>query len=115
MKIARNWFTSNDFTFNSIVASEGPASCALCAITGCASCANPCCDKALLCAPISSDEGQVYHELTGLNSGISTDLCSQDFSQAFADMATAILKHNGIDQMCFPVKADSDRYAIVCI
>ncbi len=86
-----------NFKFNAIVASqEGIASCALCAITGCSSCTNPCCDKSLFCANISQSRGQKYIDLQTQTGGVYGDLCTQNFAPAFADMAQAVIEHNQI-------------------
>lgn len=85
-----------DFKFNAIVASEAPYSCAVCALSGCATCSNPCCDTSLSCIPISMEKGQTYMNLQSQTSGVFGDLCTQNFSPVFQDMATEVIQHTPI-------------------
>ncbi len=86
-----------DFTFNAITASENSLSCAGCIISGCGSCTNPCCDQSLLCAPLSSEQGQIYEELQSQTTGVYGDLCSQDFVPVFSAMAAAVIEKTTIN------------------
>jgi hypothetical protein len=85
-----------DFKFNAIVASESPLTCAVCAFTGCANCANPCCDTSLACVPISIEKGQTYMDLQNQTTGVFGDLCTQNFQPVFADMAAEVIEHTPI-------------------
>lgn len=86
-----------NFKFNAIVASQdGALNCGLCLITGCAQCTNPCCDKTLMCAPISETKGQQYIDLQTQTMGVYGDLCTQSFAPVFTDMATAVIQHTQI-------------------
>lgn len=86
-----------DFKFNAITASSDPLSCAGCAISGCSSCTNPCCDKALACIPLSSARGLVYEQLQAQTMGVYGDLCSQNFIPTFTNMANAVIEHTKIN------------------
>jgi len=86
-----------DFKFDALVASQDSiASCALCAITGCAACLNPCCDKSLQCLPISQEKGQTYMDLQAQTGGVYGDLCTQNFAPVLTDMAEAVIEHTQI-------------------
>jgi len=85
-----------DFKFNAIVASEAPYSCAVCALGDCAACSNPCCDTSLACVPISMEKGQTYMTLQSQTMGVFGDLCTQNFSPVFQDMATEVIQHTPI-------------------
>ncbi|MEZ4440092.1 MAG: hypothetical protein R3B72_13430 [Polyangiaceae bacterium] len=84
------------FKFNAIVASEAPFTCAVCALSNCQACANPCCDTSLACIPISIAKGQTYLDLQNQTMGVFGDLCTQSFQPVFADMATEVINHTPI-------------------
>lgn len=85
--------TFQGFKFDAIVSSSTPDSCFFggC-VLNCASCANPCCDKATFCSPLSAAEGTVYKSLVQQTSGVLGDLCAQDFDPMFQSMATSVVQ-----------------------
>lgn len=78
------------FKFDAIVSFETPDTCAFCFLN-CAGCANSCCNKALLCEPISAAEGKVYKQLVQQTGGVIGNLCIQNFDPVFQDMAKAVV------------------------
>lgn len=79
------------FVFDAIVASTSPDSCAVCAISDCGSCANPCCDKANSCQALSDERGLVYEDLVQQTGGVLNDQCAQTFSPFFQGIAGAVI------------------------
>lgn len=84
--------TFQGFKFDAIVASTEPTDCIFtCTLNGCATCANPCCDKSAFCTPLSAAKGTVYEQLVQQTMGVLGDLCLQDFGPVFQDMATGVI------------------------
>lgn len=85
--------TFQGFKFDAIVSSTSPDSC----LTGgcffnCGGCNNPCCNKAMFCAPLAAAEGTVYKQLVQQTTGVIGDLCAQDFDPVFQGMATSVVQ-----------------------
>jgi hypothetical protein len=85
--------TFQGFKFDAIVSFEDPQACvAGCIFNGCAGCGT-CCPN---CMPLAAAEGGVYKQLVQQTTGVSGDLCAQDFDAVFADMATSVVQGSGI-------------------
>jgi len=87
--------TFQGFKFDAIVSFESSSVCAGCFLN-CAACTHACCNKGLLCQPISADEGKVYKQLVQQTGGVIGDLCIQNFGPVFQDMATAVVSNSQI-------------------
>jgi hypothetical protein len=79
------------FKFDAIVASSDPFDCFAGCLSSCATCLNPCCNKAAFCIPLSAAKGSVYHSLVTQTMGVLGDLCAQDFDPVFQSMATGVI------------------------
>jgi hypothetical protein len=77
--------------FDNISASQDSDDCVFCMINGCQTCANPCCDKAQSCLPLSAEQGAVYATLALESGGATYDLCAQNFVPFFADLAADLV------------------------
>lgn len=62
----------------------------------CDGCANPCCDKEMLCVPLTSAQGKVYEQLVQQTGGVVGNLCLQNFDPVFQDMARAVVTRTKI-------------------
>ena len=84
------------FKFSAIAAPKDPpnAACALCVVTGCGNCSEPCCDKNAVCIPIPASEGKVYKDLVSQTGGMFGDICTQNFDPIFQDIATAVVNES---------------------
>lgn len=85
--------TFQGFKFDAIASSTSPDACIFggC-FFNCATCTNPCCNKAMFCTPLSAEEGKVYKQLVQQTMGVYGDLCEQNFGPVFQDMATGIVQ-----------------------
>ena len=94
--------TFQGFKFDAIVAFEDSSTnetnCELFSGGNCA--AFPCCgpndDPIPPCAYIPADVGAVYQQLVSQTNGVIEDICIQQFSQVFQDMATAVVQGSQI-------------------
>jgi hypothetical protein len=79
------------FKFDAIVSFENPATCVSgCIQNFCQGCGK-CCPS---CMVLAANEGAVYKQLVQQTSGVSGDLCDQNFDPVFQDMATGIVQNS---------------------
>jgi ferredoxin len=80
----------NGYKFDAIVSFEDPIACLAACLPnfcqGCGKCCSSCPE------PLSAAEGSVYKQLVTQTMGVSGDLCDQDFTGVFNDMATAVVQ-----------------------